>query len=180
MFERFSRDARAAVVGAQAFGRELRARRITTGHLLYAVAAGEDDAAAALRAAGATPIRLRDAIERGAADPLDPEALRAIGVDLAAVRDAAEAEFGPGALDAPDASGPYRLRGPVFADDAKKALELSLRQTLKARQKRIEAGHVLLGLIQDERFASVRLLTEAGVDVAALRADVTTRLRAAA
>ncbi|POM23866.1 ATP-dependent Clp protease ATP-binding subunit ClpC1 [Actinomadura rubteroloni] len=180
MFEKFAQSAREAVVQAQQAARAAGARRLGTEHLLLALADGDSEAAEALRAAGATPIRLRDAIHRGS-DVLDADALRAIGVDLAAVRDAAEAAFGPGALDAPTSrprrSGSKHLS---LTHETKKSIENALRLCLRTGGRRIEAEHLLLGVLMDGRYASVLLLTDEGVDVPVLAADVTRRLESRA
>ncbi|WP_456236745.1 Clp protease N-terminal domain-containing protein [Actinomadura soli] len=95
-----------------------------------------------------------------------------LGIDLDAVREATERTFGPGALDVPAREG----RGPrghiPFTPKAKKALELSLRHAVRLKQKQIRQGHILLALLHDDEFLSVRLATEAGVDLPALRAHV--------
>ncbi|MDL4820529.1 Clp protease N-terminal domain-containing protein [Actinomadura sp. OS1-43] len=105
---------------------------------------------------------------------LDSGALRAIGIDLDAVREATEQTFGEGALDVPAGKLQRYARGHIpFTPKAKKALELSLRHAVRLKQKEIRSGHLLLGLLQDEDFLSAKLAAEAGVDVAGLRADVT-------
>lgn len=177
MFERFTAAARNAVTEAQSVARALGDRHIGTEHLLIALLDGDGPANAALRGRGLTVEKLRDHLARTrgrGGDPLDPEALRAIGIDLDAVREATEDSFGEGALDAPPGRFQRGRLGHIpFTPDAKKALELSLRQALRLKQKHISDGHVLLGLLQDPGFLSARLLTEAGVDVPALRSDIT-------
>lgn len=178
MFERFTAGAREVVVGAQARARELRHQRIGTEHLLLALLDGAGDAAgdaAVARATadqGLTASAVRERLLRRSGDPLDPEALSTLGIDLDAVREATERTFGEGALDVPAG----RRRGPKghlpFAPEAKKALELSLRHAIRLKQKQIREGHVLLGVLHDDGFLAVRLATEAGADAARLRADV--------
>ncbi|MEU8346016.1 Clp amino terminal domain-containing protein, pathogenicity island component [Actinomadura meyerae] len=176
MFERFTASAREAVTGAQAAARELRDRHIGTEHVLLSMVAGDDAAARTLRAHGLTADDLRARIarvNRTGGDVLDSEALRSIGIDLDAVRDATEQSFGEGALDVP-AGKLHRYRGGhiPFTPKAKKALELSLRHAIRLKQKRIASGHILLGILHDDDFLSARLAAEAGVDVPALRADI--------
>ncbi|MDL4770860.1 Clp protease N-terminal domain-containing protein [Actinomadura xylanilytica] len=176
MFERFTTDARNAVTGAQHVSRELGDRHIGTEHVLLALLEGSGPAARALSGRGvdAAGLRVHLARTRGrGGDPLDPAALKAIGIDLEAVREAAEDSFGEGALDTPAGSRPGRKGHTPFTPDAKKSLELSLRHALRLKHRHIGSGHVLLGLLHDPGFLSVRLLAEAGVDVAGLRADVT-------
>ena len=100
MFERFTQDARRAVVGAQAEARSLGHGWIGTEHLLLAVL---DDTgspvAAALRDVGLTPEAVRAEVRRQLGPVDDAAALAGIGIDLAEVRRRLEDRFGPGALD---------------------------------------------------------------------------------
>ncbi|WUH96213.1 hypothetical protein OHR68_21750 [Spirillospora sp. NBC_00431] len=172
MFERFTDGARRIVVGAQAEARELRHHHIGTEHLLLTLLDEDGELARVAAGHGLDASGVRARIVRRSEDPLDPEALSALGIDLDAVREAAERAFGPGALDAP-AGGRRGPKGHLpFTPTAKKALELSLRHAIRLKQKSIREGHILLGLLHDDGFLSVRLAAEAGVDVAALRADI--------
>ncbi|AEG43545.1 Clp protease N-terminal domain-containing protein [Isoptericola variabilis] len=109
--------------------------------------------------------------------------LRSVGVDVEAVRARAEATFGPGALD----RGPHRRRRRrrhrwPFTADAKKALELSLREAVRLGDRHIEGAHVLLGMLRAECPAGRVLepaLHDAGTDVPALRTAVERHRRAA-
>ncbi|MEV0666620.1 Clp protease N-terminal domain-containing protein [Actinomadura luteofluorescens] len=176
MFERFTADARQAVTGAQAEARALHDRRIGTEHVLLALAGAEDATGRALREHGLSPGDLRARIaraDREGGDALDPDALRSIGIDLDAVREATEQSFGEGALDAPAGKADRSRRGRApFTPGARKALELSLRHAIRLGQKEIRSGHLLLGVLHDGDFPSVRLVTEVGVDVEELRAEV--------
>ncbi len=60
--------------------------------------------------------------------------------------------------------------------DAKKTLEVALREAIRLGHKRIEAGHVLLAAVRLSDTDGYALLRRAGVDPAALAADVTARL----
>lgn len=55
-----------------------------------------------------------------------------------------------------------------------------MRATVSMRHASISTGHVLVGLIDQEDNAALRILTEAGIDSAALRADVSRRMTAVA
>ncbi|MBB5914439.1 ATP-dependent Clp protease ATP-binding subunit ClpA [Nocardia transvalensis] len=172
MFERFSKAARYAVVVAQEEARELRSPHIDIEHLLLGLAACPD---AGLRKVlsenGLTAEGIRESLGRGlsedAAEPIgeplgeeDAAALRSIGIDLDAVRESLEATFGSDALDraVPPEDEPkrgrFRRRGGMtfghipFTKQAKKALELSLREALSRGDDRIEAAHVLLGVLR--------------------------------
>lgn len=56
-----------------------------------------------------------------------------------------------------------------FSPAAKKALELSLRETLRLGDHSIDAGHVTLGLLRTSDGAAAAILATLGVDVATLR-----------
>ncbi|MQY02171.1 Clp protease N-terminal domain-containing protein [Actinomadura macrotermitis] len=176
MFERFTDEARSVVERARDEALGLRAERIGSEHVLLGVIAGQGPAALALRERGVTAENLRPRVAHLAERSLDAEALRSIGIDLAAVREATEDSFGTGALDAPP--GRFRSGRVPFGPDAKKSLELALRQALRLGQKHIADGHILLGLLQDGRLPAARALAEAGVDLDALREDVERRVLA--
>jgi Clp amino terminal domain, pathogenicity island component len=122
MFERFTSDARATVVGAQEHARRLGHSFIGCEHLLLAVCGTAEPAGAALRAHGVTPARVESEIVRlvgpGRTSDLlcglDREALAWIGIDLDTVRARIEERFGPAALSRPVAARRRRLR-PVAA-----------------------------------------------------------------
>ncbi|MGW5729053.1 Clp protease N-terminal domain-containing protein [Nocardia beijingensis] len=170
MFERFSRSARTAIVVAQEDARELHASNIEVEHVLLGVLAqAEPELTTLLAEAGLTRDSVRRALaEQGNGIPLGPEdaeALRSIGIDLDAVRESLEAHFGEDALDraAPDPRrGPFpwsRYYGHIpFTKDAKKVLELALREALGRKDKTIESGHMLLGILRAPNQTTERLL----------------------
>ncbi|MEU8799814.1 Clp protease N-terminal domain-containing protein [Spirillospora sp. NPDC048819] len=181
MFERFTHDARQVVTGAQEQARALKHHHIGTEHLLLSLLDGDDPVTRATARHGLNASGIRARITRMSEDPLDPEALGTLGIDLDAVREATEKTFGEGALDFPAAKCSNTPRGHIpFTPRAKKALELSLRHAIRLKQKEIRAGHILLGLLHDDGFLSVRLATEAGADVRELRADVERLMTSAA
>jgi ATP-dependent Clp protease ATP-binding subunit ClpA len=173
VFERFTGEARQVVVRAQDEARRLRVPTIEPVHLLLAIAAGDGRGSAVLGAAGIHPAELRDAIARST-DPLDGDALAALGVDLGQVRAAAEAAFGPGALERgrPEPAGHL-----PFADASKRALEESLRHLVSRRPKRtpvsIDSGHLLFGVLAVDDPLVGRVLQQLGTDAPTLqeRAD---------
>jgi ATP-dependent Clp protease ATP-binding subunit ClpA len=176
MFERFTKEARAAVVRAQEEARRLHHQVIGTEHLLLAILeTGEGAGARALRARGVEAADLRRRIV-GIVDPpgddLDSAALATLGIDLEEVRRVTEASFGPGALDARGRK-PVRPGHIPFSKRAKKVLELSLREAVRLGHNHIGTGHVLLGLIREGEGLAPLVLTDAGVDLATLREDVT-------
>jgi ATP-dependent Clp protease ATP-binding subunit ClpA len=177
MFERFTAGARQSVVQAQEIARDLGDARITPAHLVVAVASVDDPAAAALAAHGADRQTLLDRFDR---DGLDPAALAALGIDLDAVRRQADTVFGAGALDRADTRGRRPTGHLPFTREAKKTLEVALREAIRLGHKRIEAGHVLLAVVRLTDTDGHALLLRCGVDPRALAADVTSRIAASA
>ncbi|GGR50202.1 ATP-dependent Clp protease ATP-binding subunit ClpA [Nocardioides luteus] len=170
MFERFTRPARDAVTAAQTHATDLGHDRIGDDHLLLAISSGADSPAArALTEAGVDTAGLRAEIERahGRLGEEDAEALSSLGIDLDAVRSRVEAVFGDGALDA--GKPRRRFGGHIpFTKDAKKVLELALREAIRLDDRTIGTEHILLGILRagGEGHAALRAL---GVDAAALR-----------
>ncbi|WP_432541555.1 Clp protease N-terminal domain-containing protein [Kineococcus sp. SYSU DK002] len=166
MFERFTRDARAAVVAAQEEARQLGHDRIGEEHVLLGCLATPSVAQRILTGAGADLTTVREVVHRGTA-PDDAEALRSLGIDLEEVRRRAEETFGPGALD----RAPRRRRlfgrglpGHIpFDRSGKKVLEDALRVALSLRHDYIGTEHVLLAALGHTEGRGVRALREAGV-----------------
>lgn len=182
MFERFTDDARAAVMQAQEEARALGHDSIGTEHLLLALAnpdTGPSVTTIPLSGSGATHPRIRDTLINLAGSPTkllsdeDAAALASIGIDLSAVLDRVEQSFGPGAF----APKPGRVR---FSRPAKVALELTLREALRVKTGRIAAEHLLLGLLRDKSCMAARILVELGVDLGHLRGILEASLRLAA
>ena len=172
MLERFSSTAREAVQQARIQARSLHQGYIGTEHLLLALTAGQSGIAArVLEAHGVTQQSLRGAIVAASDDGLDPEALATVGIDLDAVRAAAEASFGPGVLDVPAGSASEPGRTP-FTRPAKKSLELALREAVHQQHREIDSGHLLLGIIRADEGLGTRILKDLGQDLDALRAEV--------
>ena len=161
MFERFSKSTRSAVVTAVEEAEQLHSERVGAEHLLLGLLRQADpDLAGELAQAGITRERLVSRLSATAKGrPLgtdDAEALRSIGIDLDAVSRSVEASFGPKALER--AAGPKR-RGSVggllaglghipFSAEAKKSLELSLREAIAHHDKTIHETHLALGILR--------------------------------
>ncbi len=174
MFERFTTDARAAVMTAQQEARALRHPVIGTEHLVLGMLGTECLGGRLLRTRGMSATVARRRLQ-GSADGLDPGALAAIGVDLDAVRRVVEERFGTGALGAAPTTMP---RGHLrLTKRAKKVLELALREAVATDAGEINSGHLLLGVIAEPQCLGARLIGDAGVDVDALRGEA--RIRAA-
>ena len=165
MFERFTTRARTVVHTAHEEADALGHRTVGTEHLILAMFSAGGIAADVLRACGLEPEEFRTSIAGGD----DAAALRSIGIDLGAVRDSVEQTFGPGALDRaePPRRGGFLFRRSKlsgrFGNDAKKALELSLRVALSMRHNYIGTEHLLLGVLREERGTGGRLLREQGM-----------------
>ena len=97
-----------------------------------------------------------------------------MGIDLEAVRASADAVFGKDALDR---AGRAPVKGHIpFTADAKKALELALREAVRLRTNRIDGAMLLLGTLRGTgspaELVLSRALAEAGSSPSALRLAV--------
>ncbi|MGH2687524.1 MAG: Clp protease N-terminal domain-containing protein [Actinomycetota bacterium] len=178
MFERFTREARGVVMQAVERAQVTQSPNVDTSHILLGVAGGAGAAARVLAEAGATAERIAGALDRTD----EARLLGVLGIDVGEVRASVERTFGPGAW-----TGPGRARGPrgslrtghiPFTADARKALELSLREALALECRSIEAGHILLGLLRVGG-RPVEALAALGVDTAAVRDSLVAVLRRA-
>ena len=169
MFERFSRNARVAVVLAQEEARELNADEIRPEHLLVGVlqSAGRD-LSGVLGGYGLTAdvIRGRLVAADSSGDESfddDAEALRSIGIDLRAIRDSIDRTFGADAWDSAlrKSGRRRRRRGHIpFTRSAKKVLELSLREALLHKDSTIGCEHIMLGILRGGDKFTLGLITE--------------------
>jgi len=197
MFERFTDQALNVVRQARDEAHGLRHRYIGTEHLLLALLDPDSGLSyTVLTDAGVTREQVRAAIEEkvgeGGLGDADAEALRAIGIDLPAVRAKLEELFGPGALDPPceePRRGLLRRRRPAtpspgsripFVPRSKKVLELSVRESIALGAKYIGSEHILLGVIREGEGMAAQILTEAGLSLADLRARTIAALKRAA
>ncbi|WP_227979564.1 Clp protease N-terminal domain-containing protein [Nocardia spumae] len=174
MFERFAKAPRYAIVVAQEEARELRSPSIDVEHVLLGLLCSPDTGLRELlNDNGVTVEGVREKLTRQSpSEPLgadDAAALKSIGIDLEAVRDSVQATFGEDVFDEPDpvvdkGRGRFRLGGSMtfghipFTRDAKKVLELSLREAVSRGDDRIEAGHVLLGILRSPNATTSDLL----------------------
>jgi ATP-dependent Clp protease ATP-binding subunit ClpA len=166
----------------------LRTREIAPQHLLLGIlqAAG-NDLSAVLSGYGLTADAVRARLVEAApktdqAFDEDAEALRAIGIDLGAVRDSVARTFGPDAFDnALSQSGRRRRRrGHIpFTRSAKKTLEYAVREAVAHKDNEIGCEHLLLGILRSGDKEVLGLITE-HVYTAQLRAAILTLLDKAA
>jgi ATP-dependent Clp protease ATP-binding subunit ClpA len=168
VFERFTRNARAAVVLAQEEAREMCDREVGSQHLLLGIlqAAGED-LSAVLTGYGLTAevvrCRLTETSTSDKSFDEDADSLSTIGIDLRAVRDSVARTFGADAFDnALSRSGRRRRpRGHIsFNHGAKKVLELALREALAHKDNEIRCEHLMLGILRGGDKAAIALITE--------------------
>jgi ATP-dependent Clp protease ATP-binding subunit ClpA len=179
MFERFSRSARVAVVLAQEEARELNADEIRPEHLLVGVLqSARRDLSGVLAGFGLTADVVRNRLgssgrQDGDSFESDAEALKTIGIDLEAVRDAVNRTFGPDAFDdALPKSGRRRRRSHIpFTKPAKKVLELALREALAHKDNWIGCEHIVLGILRGGDKFTLGLITE-HVDTTQLRTEI--------
>ncbi|MBM6402353.1 Clp protease N-terminal domain-containing protein [Phycicoccus sonneratiae] len=185
MFERFTTDARAVVVASQEECRSLGVDEVRPVHLLLALTDDDTAVSGVLAAHGIDRAAVRRALDAGtpgAAEPVDEDdaaALRALGIDVDAIREAVERQFGAGALDdvAPDAGRPATRGRVAFGRGAKKVLELALREAVRLRSREIRAEHIALGVLRNDDDAVRLLLRGLEVDPRAVRASLEDRGR---
>jgi len=146
MFERFTPDARAAVVHAQHHARRLGHNFIGGEHILLSVVSADHPASAVLAAHGITPEYVEAELRRiglgrgagpgsGPLGSLDQEALASIGIDLEAVRARIEATFGPHAMAEADLAIQRRLKHRRGSREARR-FRLDPRRALPPRLRR--------------------------------------------
>lgn len=199
MFTRFTPEARAVVERAEREARSFAHPWIGTEHLLLGVLGASSSAASDLLVGhGVTLDTTRTALDRlvgrGGFRTEDAAALRTVGIDLDQVRQAAEASFGPGALDRPPArrcrrrSGLRRRRERVepesdelpFMPRAKRALERARIEAERGRHGLLDVDHLLFGLLDPRGNMAVELLCQLGANPDAIGAELRARLDAAA
>jgi len=178
MFERFTQDARLAVLDAQRLARETGRFEITAEHLALALLGRDDDTGRYLtdRVGDAESLaaRFADVQRRAGITSADARALDEIGIDIERVVDAVERTHGENALAPGGRRGrfgwPWRRRADrrpashiPFTTGAKRVLEQSLQEAVALRDRHIGGEHVLLALLTLP--GAVRdVLAESGID----------------
>lgn len=154
MFERFTKDARRVVVRGVEVASELGSDKVGPQHLLLSlVGEGQGVAAGVLTGYGVTEDVLRNAVRTRRAGLTEDEisALRSVGIEAEEVFRRIEEAFGPEALEEASAPGKPRRRGRLggpFDQQARKVLELSLREAIALRHRCIGTEHILLALLR--------------------------------
>ncbi|MEU6030373.1 peptidase [Streptomyces tauricus] len=198
MFERFTKDARAVVLGAVGHAERLEAEAVEEQHLLLALLDREASRASfALTSLGLAGRResvqraLAEARRRGGLSRADTDALSGLGIDVSAIVSRVEEAHGEGALEAAhgntkgngkgngkgDVNDSGRGRGwwsafvggrRPFARGAKDVLTESLRMALAQQDRHIGDEHLLLALAARPGVPS-EVLADHGVTYVALR-----------
>ncbi|HEX4659313.1 MAG TPA: Clp protease N-terminal domain-containing protein, partial [Streptosporangiaceae bacterium] len=97
-------------------------------------------------------------------DGVAAESLESLGISLAAVREQVEEIIGHGRW-APPVNIPY-------APQAKKVLDMSLREALALGHHTIGTEHILLGLIREGESPAAQVLATLGADLSRVRQQV--------
>jgi ATP-dependent Clp protease ATP-binding subunit ClpA len=191
MLERFTTQARDVITRAAKEADLLGRQPAGTQHILLALL--NEDAGISytvLHGTGLDAAQVRAEILRLTASPAntltddDATALRSIGIDLDAVLARVEESFGQGALDSGDSAEEderERRRGFLgrkqapnsgrtrFTSQARKVIELSLREAVRLHQKEIGTEHLLLGLLRQGDGQAGKIIVSAGVSLEDLR-----------
>lgn len=160
MFHRFVKQAREIATQAEDVARGLASPTIEAEHILLALAERPGTTVQPILAdAGLDPEGLREALERE-----NERSLAAVGVS-------------PDAFDLPLAT--HQARTPRWGRSAKLALERSLKVATARDDRRIEPGHILLGVLQAPLGTVPRTLEGAEIDGAEIVNRVETALNLA-
>ncbi len=175
-FRRYNRDAQVAIALAQELASAQGTGLIRVEHLLVGTLEYPGRPLwSVLRGFGLDADVIRDRLQcadspAGKQFEDDVVALRLIGIDLCAIRDAVDRTFGAGTYDS--ASPPRgRRRGPMFSEPAKNVLALAWREALAHKDNWIGCEHIVLGLVRGGDKFTLGLITE-HVDTAQLRTAV--------
>jgi len=198
MFERFTKDARAVVLGAVGHAERLEAETVEEQHMLLALLDREASRASfALASLGLTGRResveraLAEARRRGGLSRADTDALSGLGIDVSAIVSRVEDAHGEGALEAAHGNGKGSGNGGgrdggkdggrgrgwwsgfvggrrPFAQGAKDLLTDSLRIALAQQDRHIGDEHLLLALTARPGVPA-EALADHGVTYASLR-----------
>jgi ATP-dependent Clp protease ATP-binding subunit ClpA len=167
MFERFTREARQVVVDAQDECCRLQSPAISSIHLLLALTRDQQPLSVLLA---------RHGLSHAALDEHAGDALTTHGLDADTVRKVWRRRLARASRDrARRRSGHLPFRA-----DARKGLQLSLREASRLRSGEIGVEHLTLGILRDPGPLLRPILVALSVDVPALRRDLELRLRPAA
>ncbi|WP_410668305.1 Clp protease N-terminal domain-containing protein [Amycolatopsis sp. cmx-4-68] len=172
MFERFTADARLAVVEAQIVARESGSVEIGPPHLLAGLVKTGVGVLDELGVpAGDIAAELARTRRRGGVSDADAEALTEFGIDVEQIVERVEQTHGEGALAG--RLGPAKRGHIPFTAQSKKTLELSLKEAVRLGDKHLGQEHILLALAQQR--GTDEVLARHGADYATLRRVVQER-----
>lgn len=174
MFERFTKRARAVVRLAAEETAVLGHGHLGPEHLLLGLLREDGGVGSQLlRAHGLTADAVR-ADPRLRAGRFDAERLAVLGIDLDEVRRRTEETFGLGALDRrrPITRSGNSPGASPFTAEAKRVLELSLRESQDLRHGYLGTEHLLLALVRADVAPVAGMLAEHGVTYPGIRAEV--------
>ncbi|MEU1478631.1 Clp protease N-terminal domain-containing protein [Streptomyces sp. NPDC005760] len=153
MFERFTKDARAVVMGAVEHAEGAGAGSVDAEHLLLALLDREAGRASfALAALGlaergeAVREALSAARRRAGLSPADAEALAGLGIDVSEIVARVEEVHGVGAMSGDRRGKGWRSGRRPFGQGAKETLEKALRMAVARSERHIGDEHILLAL----------------------------------
>ncbi len=175
MFEKFTEDAKRAILLSEQETVALGYDYIGTEHLLLGLIGVPDGVAGqVLGAHGVTLPRARERIVTllteagvtGTGGRAATEALASIGIDVDEVKKRMDDTFGPGRFQYPR---------PIYDPGARKMLERTVHEALTLGSESIDTEHMLLGMFDDGDSVGSRVLTGLGVDASALRPELLAR-----
>jgi ATP-dependent Clp protease ATP-binding subunit ClpA len=150
---------------------ELEHPAVGTEHLLLAMLEVPSLGAGVLQAAGATAERVRSEVADRTRHYLsDDEALRALGIEAAAVRQRIEAAFGPDSLVTEPAWTDLALQ--VRIDAAQEADAYSVAHALPMAERVVGTDWLFLALLDHEEGVASQVIAAVGVDQAEARAEI--------
>lgn len=172
MFERFTADARLAVIEAQMVARQSGSVEVGPADLLAGLVKGGVPLLAEMGiAADEIAAELARIRRRGGVSDADAEALTEFGIDVEQIVERVEQTHGEGALAG--RLGPAKRGHVPFTTQSKKTLELSLKEAVRLGDKHLGQEHILLALAQQR--GTDELLARRGADYVTLRRVVQQR-----
>jgi ATP-dependent Clp protease ATP-binding subunit ClpA len=172
MFERFTRNARMVVIGAQEVAARAAAPAVRPAHLLESLTTTDRGLAMQVLAGLGAPgdevrrvVRGLNAQYSDGLDEEDAEALRLLGIDLHEVISRIDGDLN-------DGRGPIPRGRKGFASESKKVLELSLREAIQLGDSFIGTEHVLLGILRQGDSTARQTLEAFDLTVADVRRAV--------
>ncbi|HZT66944.1 MAG TPA: Clp protease N-terminal domain-containing protein [Acidimicrobiales bacterium] len=172
MFERLDKQVKAVLTVLPQEAAASGATTIEPEHMLMALASAPNTPAGGLLGRhGVGRSQVVQALQKASAGftDEDEQALAAVGIDLAAITEAADRTFGQGALSGAGVRAPRG--GPRFSEAAKSVLAGAVQECLLEQAKTVTTLHLLLALARDSRLSSSALLSGWGLDYDVIRRE---------